>query len=145
MKKLHDIEPQSHLDGPFEGSMHYGYDEIMTASQPHLIVMLYREALAALKASAVAIERSDIEARWRASAKATNILAHLYLTLDRERGGDVANNLGQIYTYILRRLPNVNLKNDPKPAQEGARLLEPLLNSWEDLDIRISRSGEANS
>lgn len=133
-------------EGPmkFEGSMNYEYDEIMAASQSHLIVMLYREALVALKASVVAIERGNIEARWRASAKATNILAHLYLTLDLNRGGDIANNLGRIYQYILRRLPDVNLKNDPKPAQEGACLIEPLLNSWEDLDIRISHLSECD-
>ncbi|MCE2510836.1 MAG: flagellar export chaperone FliS [Alphaproteobacteria bacterium] len=118
--------------------MNYGYDEVMTASQPHLLVMLYREALAALKASTVAIERGDIEMRWRASSKATNIIAHLYLTLDLERGGDVARNLSRIYTYILRRLPDINLKNDPGPAQESASLLEPLLTSWENLDIQIS-------
>jgi len=122
--------------------MNYGYDEIMTASQSHLIVMLYREALAAMKASIVAIERGDIEMRWRASSKATNIIAHLYLTLDPNRGGDVAGNLGRIYTYILRRLPDINLKNDPRPAREGARLLEPLLTSWENLDIQISRTNK---
>ena len=122
--------------------MNYGYDEIMTASQSHLVVMLYREALAALKASIVAIERGDIEMRWRASSKATNIIAHLYLTLDVERGGDLAENLGRIYTYILRRLPDINLKNDPKAAQESALLLEPLLTSWENLDIKISHANK---
>lgn len=122
--------------------MNYGYDEIMTASQSHLVVMLYREALAALKASIVAIERGDIEMRWRASSKATNIIAHLYLTLDVERGGDLAENLGRIYTYILRRLPDINLKNDPKAARESALLLEPLLTSWENLDIKISHANK---
>ncbi|PCJ58746.1 MAG: flagellar export chaperone FliS [Rhodospirillaceae bacterium] len=145
MEKQQQIErPGKHreLSAPFEGSMNYGYNEIMTASQSHLIVMLYREALAALKASVAAIERGDIEARWRASTKATDILAHLHLTLDFHRGGRTAKNLGRIYRYILQRLLSVNIKNDAKPAQEGARLLEPLLNSWEDLDIQISHSSE---
>ncbi|MGB1547409.1 MAG: flagellar export chaperone FliS [Alphaproteobacteria bacterium] len=145
MEKLHAIKRHRKRKRhalPFEGSMNYGYDEIMTASQSHLVVMLYREALAALKASIVAIERGDIEMRWRASSKATNIIAHLYLTLDVERGGDLAENLGRIYTYILRRLPDINLKNDPKAARESALLLEPLLTSWENLDIKISHANK---
>lgn len=145
MNKLHptsQCKKGEKTIAPFEGSMNYSYDEIMGASQSHLIVMLYREALVALKASLVAIERGNIEMRYKTSAKATNILAHLYLTLDLERGGDIAKNLGQIYKYLLRRLPDVNLKNDPQPALEGARLLESLLNSWENLDMQISRPSE---
>ena len=112
--------------------------ELRTVSQSGLVVMVYDEILEALGTAVEAVRAGDIEARCNAITVASDLIAHLYLALDSEQGGEIAQNLGSIYNFILTRLPQVNLANLAAPAEEAISLLEPLRVSWHDLDGRIT-------
>jgi flagellar protein FliS len=112
----------------------------MTASPAKLVAMLYTKAITALRDAVTAIKTGDIERRWRSNAMAQEIIAHLHGTLDLEKGGEVARNLDQLYRFMLRRLPQVDFKNDAKAAEEIIGLLEPLARSWEELAKRGAAS-----
>lgn len=114
----------------------YQTQAVMTASPAKLVAMLYGKAIGALREAIEAIRAGDIERRWRANATAQEIVAHLYGTLDLDRGGDVAGNLEQLYRFMLRRLPQIDLRNDAAVAEEILGLLEPLARSWEELAER---------
>ncbi len=67
------------------------------------------------------------------------------MTLDLEKGGEIASNLEALYGYMLLRLPDVDVKNDVRVAEEVIELLEPLRGSWSELartsgDIKINES-----
>lgn len=102
-----------------------------------LIVMLYDEAIAALRAAMVAIEGGHIEARCHATARVTEIVSQLYLSLDMEQGGEIAENLGQIYNLVIRQMAQINFTNDAALAEQAIGLLTPLRDSWFGLDERI--------
>jgi flagellar protein FliS len=108
----------------------YQTQQVMTASPARLVCMLYDRAILSLKEAVAAIEAGQIEARWRANKRAADIIAHMWTTLDTERGGEIAANLADLFKYMLSRLPAIDLDNDPTPAQEVIRLLEPLRESW---------------
>jgi flagellar protein FliS len=112
------------------GASTYQIQQVMTASPMALVAMLYEKAIQSLKEAIAAIEAGDIQGRWKASNRAFEIIQHLQMTLDLEKGGVIARNLDQLYGLMLRLLPNVNMKNDPAPALEVIRLLEPLRDSW---------------
>ena len=116
----------------------YQLDEMLTASPSRLIVMLYDEAIVALNTAVDAAASGDIETRCNAVNAAIEIVGTLYMTLDIERGGDVARNLGAIYAHIINRLPQVNLNRDPRIADEAIALLKPLRASWNELDISMT-------
>ena len=107
-----------------------------------LIVMLYDEAIAGLRATIAAIESGDIEARCNASARVTEVISQLYLSLDMEQGGEIAENLGRIYNLIIVEMTQVNFSNDATLAAQMLNLLLPLRNSWFGLDERIRGSIE---
>lgn len=111
----------------------YQTQQIMTASPAKLVAMLFDRAIGSLKEAVEAIGRGDIEARCRANKRATEIVYHLYMTLDLERGGEIAANLKNLYGFALRKLPEVDFKNDPQAAEDVIRLLEPLRRSWHEL------------
>ena len=46
--------------------------------------------------------------------------------LDREKGGELAENLSGIYSYMMKRLTTANIKNDPKALEEVEQLLGEL-------------------
>lgn len=116
----------------------YPLAEMMTASPSRLVVMLYDEAIEALNTAAAAARSGDIEMRCNAVNTAIEIVGLLYMTLDTDRGGDVARNLGAIYAHIINRLPQVNLNRDARIAEEAVGLLTPLRASWNELDISMA-------
>lgn len=111
----------------------YQTQRIMTASPAQLVFMLYEKAIGCLHEAIRAIAEADIEARWRANGRAMEIIDHMQMTLNTEQGGEIADNLDRLFGFLLRRLPRVDVKNDPKPAEEAIALLEPLRESWRQL------------
>ena len=133
------------------GASHkYLAQQIMSASPAKVVAMLYERAITLLRETVEAIEAGDVERRWRANGKATEVISHLWGTLDRERGGEIAENLNRLYGFIIMRLTMVDVENSAQAAHEVIELLEPLRHSWQVLadggpengDIE-TRSGEA--
>ncbi len=114
-------------------SQEYLTQQIMTASPAMLVFMLYDKAISSLMEAVTAIKNDDIDTRWRTNRRAMEIVYHMQATLNMELGGEVSENLDRMFSYILLRLPEVDLNNDPKPAHEVISLLEPLRASWQEL------------
>ena len=120
-------------------------EHVMTSDPATLVAMLYDKAVSCLKAAVQAIHSNEIETCWKNNHRAQEIINHLFLTLDLEKGGEVASNLEALYGYMLLRLPDVDVNNDARVAEEVIELLEPLRASWSELartsaDIKIDES-----
>ena len=123
----------------------YGPEQVMAADPVTLVAMLYDKAVLSLKAAVQAIHKDEIEVRWKNSHRAREIINHLFMTLDLEKGGEIASNLEALYAYMLQRLLDVDVKNDARAAEDVIELLEPLRASWSELartsaDIKIDES-----
>ncbi len=121
----------------------YQTQRILTASPARRVAMLYEAAITSLHKAIDAIEKGEIEARWRANQRACDIIEHLLMTLDLERGGEIAQNLDRLYKFMIRHLIAVDVRNDPQPARDVIKLLEPLHQSWVELDKKIASEGAA--
>ena len=98
-----------------------------------LVAMLYDNAVSCLKMAVQAINSKQIEARWKYNRQAQEIINNLYAMLDLDKGGEIASNLEALYTYMQLRLPDVDIRNDARAAEEVIELLEPLRASWREL------------
>lgn len=121
----------------------YGTQQVMTASPVKLVALLYDKAIVSLREAVKAIEAGDVQGRWKANNRATEILTHLCTTLDHESGGDIAQNLHQLYQFMLGRLFEVDMKDDAGAAREVIGLLEPLRDSWRELAEQTPETGQA--
>ncbi len=111
----------------------YLAQQILSASPAKLVAMLYERAITLLRETVEAIEAGDIERRWIANGKATDVISHLWGTLDRERGGEIAENLNRLYGFMMMRLTMIDVENDAQAARDVIGLLEPLHRSWQEL------------
>jgi flagellar protein FliS len=111
----------------------YDLDALIGAEPARRIVMLYDEAIAAIRIAGMAATSGDIEGRCNAVTAALEIVGFLYMSLDTEQGGEVAANLGTIYAHVLAQLPRVNIYNDIETAERMVTMLEPLRDSWNEL------------
>jgi flagellar protein FliS len=76
---------------------------------------------------------SDVVAKGSAIGKAVRLLNQLDGTLDMERGAQVAENLRNLYGYMLSRLTLANVTNDPAIVVEVAMLVRKIKSSWDQL------------
>lgn len=123
----------------------YAQQQVYTASPAKLVLMCYEHAIGALNDAIRAIEENNIEKRWKANTKATEIITHMWSTLDMEGGGEIAKNLDQLYNLILSKLPAVDFKNDAQTARDIIKLLEPLRDAWRDLASKYSEQDLAKA
>ena len=105
-------------------------NDIVAAGPDRETVLLYDEAIAALRAAIKAIAEDDIEARCAAVHGTTEVITTLYLNLDVRRCGEFIDSLADLYGRILAHLIGINLYNDDAIAQTVIELLEPLRDSW---------------
>lgn len=110
-----------------------GLESGVAASDPHkLILMLYQGALLAIASAKNQILRKEIAAKGASITKAIAIIDEgLKSSLDKNAGGDLAQNLSALYDYMSQRLLIANLKNDLAALDEVAHLLSELKGAWE--------------
>ena len=89
--------------------------EVLSATPGALVVMVYDHLLTSLLRARVAIIAGDVESRVAEFGRSRDAIGELLATLDRERGGAVAQQLGGLYTFFLREL--TYLGTDPSVAR----------------------------
>lgn len=81
-------------------------------NKEEILLMLYEGALAAVRMARRGIEEKNPKLRGEKISKVMAILTELDCALDREKGGELAENLAVLYRYLMDRLTVANVKND---------------------------------
>lgn len=128
---------------PFGGANAYakvGVETGVVAASPHkLIVMLFDGALAALATALQHMNAGNIGGKGQSLSKAITIIdSGLRASLNKEVGGEVAQNLDALYEYMSNRLLAANLENKAEYIEEVQRLLKDLKGAWEAIDPAAS-------
>lgn len=112
-----------------------GVESSLHAADPHmLIAMLYQGALLAIANARNAILRNDIPAKGKAISHAIRIIGEgLQASLDKNVGGQLAQDLDALYGYMCIRLTQANLKNDVEALDEVTRLLGEIKGAWDGI------------
>jgi flagellar protein FliS len=100
------------------------------ADNVQLIQMLFDGLIESLSTAKGHIERGSITEKSKSIARAGRIVVGLQGALDFEKGGDIARNLNDLYSYITRRLFHVNAHNDLAALQEIHTLMDEIRQAW---------------
>ena len=96
-----------------------------------LILLVYDRIADKLSAAEAAITNQSDDMLGQAIVEASDLISMgLVASLDYERGGAIAENLGAIYDYGLRRLLQARLRKDAHMVREIANLLAGLREAW---------------
>ena len=104
---------------------------VLGASPHRLIQMLMNGALEKMNLAKAALGRGQIGEKAQLITLSINIIDGLRLSLDLERGGAIAQNLDDLYDYMVRRLVHANAENNLDMIDEVASLLREIKNAWE--------------
>lgn len=110
----------------------YRETQIRTANQGRLIVMLYDAALRSIQRAVDCLDQGvrGFEAANGSIIRAQDIVGELMVSLDMERGGDIARNLFGLYTFINRQLMDGNIRKERAPLVVAKKLLAELRGAW---------------
>lgn len=104
--------------------------QVSTASKGELLLMLYDTAIKHLKNAQVKMVEKDYAAKGILITKALDIIGELQSSLNKERGGDLAQNLFHLYFVCNTRLLQANMNMDTKLVEDVIGILGGLRQSF---------------
>jgi len=107
----------------------YEQTQVTTAGQGELILLLYDSAIASMRQASREIRKKHYESKGRLLSKAREIIEELWSSLNPE-AGPIADSLGGLYNYMIRRILHANQNLDARAAEEVATLLSELREAW---------------
>jgi flagellar secretion chaperone FliS len=109
----------------------YQMMEVSGMSGPRLVVFLYSHLLASLQQGQRAISAMDHEARCTALCRARDLVYELFYSLDRDAGGQLAENLGALYQHYAREITEIDLRPNAARLAKLIQLIASLHEAWE--------------
>ena len=107
--------------------------QVIEADPHRLIQMLLEGGLQRLAQAKGAMEYGNIALKGELVGKAMGIIGGLRSAVDTEKGGDIAVNLDNLYSFMQQRLSQANLSNDPAMLDEVAGLLREIKEGWDGI------------
>jgi len=110
----------------------YTQNNVQIESPEKLIEMLYEGILRFCSQAKKAIENNDIEKRVYWINRAIAIFSELIVSLDPERGGEIAYYLEGLYSQQIKFLNECNINNDTKSLEIVMNVTKELLEAWRE-------------
>ncbi len=105
---------------------------MIEGASPHrLIQMLMEGALEKMYIARTLMEADEIGPKAENITWAISIIDGLRISLDKDLGGEIAQNLEDLYDYMVRRLIEANLKNEPDMVVEVIDLMKQIKEAWD--------------
>lgn len=106
----------------------------LAEATPHQVIRVMLDAvLSRISEASGHLERGEVAAKGEKITKALSIIEALMLGLDKQRGGDLAQNLERLYDYASRTLLKAHLENRSDLLKEVTSLLREIKLGWDGI------------
>ena len=121
----------------------YKKSSIETATPEKLLIMLFDGAIRFSKQAQTAIEKKDFETSNKQLLKVQDILDELIYSLDKEKGGQIAINLSELYCFYKNEVFQANIAKDARRLEYVIEFLQYYREVWLEA-MRLVCSGVKN-
>jgi len=115
----------------------YRINQIRMASKEQLLIITYDIGIRSCAAAERAIEANDPEQINLNLQRAQAVVRELMVTLNLERGGDVAASLMRLYDYMYCQLVDANVRKDAAAVSAVRAMLEELKATWTEAIAKL--------
>ena len=112
----------------------YNTNKILTASPAELTLMLYEGAIKFCNIAVVGIEQHNIQKAHENIMKTQRIIEEFQITLDRKY--EVAKDFDAVYSYLINRLREANIKKDSEILEEVLTHLRTMRDVWKEVMLK---------
>lgn len=109
----------------------YNNSKIQTATPAELTLLLYEGAIKFTNIASVAMEKNDVQKTHDNIMKTEKIIEEFQATLDHKY--PVAKDFEAVYSYLLKRLFDANIRKDPEILEEVLRHLRTMRDTWKEV------------
>lgn len=107
--------------------------QVHTTSKGELLLMLYDAAIKFMKQAKIKIDEKDYAAKGILISKAIEVISELTSSLNKEKGGELAENLSQLYIFCNTRLLQANLKMDTSKIDEVIKIIDGIASAYREI------------
>src|SRR4051812_2428245 len=116
---------------PYSQYSKQNQSEIAQADPVKLVSLLLEGAVRFVKRALMEAENKKTKEVLESIDSASKIIIHLYGCLDFEKGGDVAERLSTLYSYIIDQITHVSKHPDDKGSLNSINeVLNIILDGW---------------
>ncbi len=120
-----------------QGYAAYANNKIMTASPADLTLMLYEGAIKFCNLALDGVAEKDIPKAHKNIIKVERIIEEFQITLDHKY--PVAEDFDNVYSYLMRRLREANVKKDREILEEVLGHLRTMRDTWKEV-MRLAKA-----
>ena len=100
-----------------------------------LVLHMMQGALDRIATARGHMKRREVAKKGEEIGRAIGLIDGLRACLDKEAGNDIAGNLEALYQYMLKRLVEANLNDEPTGLDEVADLLGEIKAGWQQMAV----------
>jgi flagellar protein FliS len=116
------------------------HGQVAAASPTRLVQVMFEHILSNLATAQGCMQRirgnrpyAEVVTKCKAMGKAIRLIGQLDATLNMEQGGQIADNLHNLYLYMLGRLTTANMNNDAQIVSEVTELVRTIKIGWDKI------------
>lgn len=98
-----------------------------------LILHMMEGAISRIATARGHMARHEAAPKGEELGRAIGLIDGLRTSLDKEQGGDIAQNLEALYDYMMHRLVEANLNDNTEILDEVEDLLHEIKSGWQEL------------
>lgn len=118
---------------PYASASAYRETDILTAPAGRLVVITFDGLLASMARARVGIAMSNHEVTLAAVDKSRGLLCQLLVSLNRERGGEIAARLFSIYVFVLGELLEISMQPNLERLDRNVSLIRELRDAFNQI------------
>ena len=120
----------------------YQTSDTLGKSQIDLVIKVYDGALAAFRQAKAEFSNEKAENGRQEIDKAKKFITHLYTTLDMEKGGEIAEQLSKLYSFVLNQTNIIEATKDLKMIDDNIVVLDNLRQGWIALKDQVKTANK---
>ena len=121
----------------------YQATRISTATKEQLLLITYDIGIKACRTAENAMNVKNFDTANREIIRAQEVIRELMVTLNREKGGEMADKLMQLYEYMYQLLVDANMKKETENVVTVRGMLEELKQTWEQALMKLLQEYQA--
>lgn len=123
----------------------YQSTAVLTAPPGKVVLMLFEGAVNHLECALSGFTLDDpaqkVNTVHTHSVRSLNIVSELKWSLNRQKGGELADRLFALYSFLEERITEGNLQKRPEVLKHSAQLLSGLRDAWREMLQKHAASG----
>ncbi len=122
------------MRGSLQAYKKVSVDSQLSAASPHKVIqMLMAGAVERLVQGKAAMTQGNIALKGERLGKALDIIISLRGCLSMDDGGDIAQNLEQLYDFMITQISQANIDNNAQAIDDVIDILREIKSAWDQI------------